>query len=105
MRVGTPTLRGIRVGLHVFRWGAHLKLRRGDRFRHVVAKVRRVNRFGRVSGREVWVGWWISDKGERKPYSGVSLGFRVEHFGRVAISEGMDHPFYPTKPRKLRSSS
>lgn len=100
MRVGTPDVRQLRAGLHFFRWGAHLKLRRGSRYRHLIAKVRKANRFGNVSGRELWVGWWMSDKGIRKPFNGLAVGLRIERFAKVEMSDSMDNPVYPTNARE-----
>lgn len=102
MRIGTPTVSRARIGLHFFRWGWHLKLRSGTRFRHVIFKIRKVSRYGGVSGRELWLGWWMSENGVRKPFNGMTLGLRIERFHHVTINEKMKNPVYPTSPRNPR---
>lgn len=108
MRVGTgPYLErrlGVRASVHTYRWGFHIKLRRGATWRHFIVKTRRGAVFGKERARgEIWVGWWSSRKGERAPLSGWRIKLHADRMAKIRPRESWSVPVYPTKARDRRS--
>lgn len=98
MSVLSVGLRGNRAGFHCFRWGFHVKIRRGGWFGHFTVKFTREHDHGRRGARRaLWIGWWTSRDGTRGPISGLKFSFTVVR--HLQPTPRMRVPIYPTKPR------
>jgi len=90
----------LRVSLHTFRWGIHFKMRMRDHWFHAIAKVARGSAFGEKRRRQLWIGWFRSYKGHRRPLHGWRLVVAVDRLGGLVPRETMRGvTIYPNRPR------
>lgn len=95
---------GLRLSVHVFKWGVHWKLRRRtDCWHHLLFKGSRGSAFGGRRRRQLLVMTWTARKGVRGPIGG---GWRfivaVDSLRGLDPSESMRVPGFPNRPRFVK---